>query len=142
MLLLTDFYLHVKDSMQLSCSTVLTYNDEIRLLVDWFVIYRVCKTSNKVEQMEIYAINRVLSSLRKVYSKQRKREDVKKKENTIEELKAAKKWPQGGYAQLAQTVLFDVEWAQNLCESGQLLDSHTIKILLQILAASFYTSIA
>ena len=127
--------------MQLSCSTVLTYNDEIRLLVEWFVIYRFCKDEFKVEQTEVYAVNRVLATLRKMYSKQRKHEDVKKKENTVEELKAARKWPKGGFKQLAETVFFDVDWAQRVCESGN-LDSHTINCFMQLLAASFYTSTA
>ena len=126
--------------MQLSCSTVITYNDEIRLLVEWFVIYRLCKDDFRVEQMDIYAINRVLLTLRKMYTKQRKREDVQKKENTVEELKAARKWPMGGFKQLAETVSFDIEWAKRVCESGN-LDSHTIKCFMQLFAASFYTSI-
>ena len=125
--------------MQLSCSTVVTYNDEIRLLVEWFVIYRFCKDEFRVDQTDVYAINRVLATLRKMYSRQRKHEDVQKKENTVEELKAARKWPIGGFKQLAETVSSGIEWAQRVCQEG-ILDSYTIYCFMQLLAASFYTS--
>ena len=125
--------------MQLSCSTVVTYNDEIRLLVEWFVIYRLCKENFRVEQVDVYAVNRVLVTLRKMYSKQRKRENVQKKENTVEDLKEARKWPKGGFKELAKTVSSEIEWAKRVCESRS-LDSYTINCFMQLLAASFYTS--
>jgi hypothetical protein len=125
--------------MQLGCSTVLTYNDEIRLLIEWFVIYRFCKEDFRVEQVDVYAVNRVLATLRKMYSKQRKRENVQKKENTVEELKGARKWPMGGFKELAKTVSSEIEWAKRVCESRN-LDSYTINCFMQLLAASFYTS--
>jgi hypothetical protein len=92
----------------------------------------------KIEQIEVYSITRVLTCLRKTYSKQRKREDVQKRENTIEELKAAKKWPEGGFKELADTVFKDVQQMQQMCDAGQ-LDLHTKKCIPELISASFYT---
>jgi hypothetical protein len=136
---ISEFYQHIKEDLQLSSSTVLTYNDEIQILIDWFVVYRICKDNYKVEQTELYGINLVLKRLRKLYLRERKREDIHKDCNTIESLTSVNKWPRGGFKELSDIVLAHMDWARRVCSTSR-MDSYVSKIFMQLLAASFYTS--
>ena len=132
------FYCHLQSELLLSASTVLTYNEEMQVLVHWFVIYRISKALYSVNQEQLYGINSVLRSMRKVYTKERKRHDCHSKRNTVEGLLKENKWPIGGFKQLVEAVENQMDWARRVCVAT-VRDSTVYTCFMQLLSASFYT---
>jgi hypothetical protein len=136
--LIPIFYCHLQSELLLSASTVLTYNEEIQVLVHWFVIYRISKSLYSVNQEQLYGINLVLRSMRKIYTKERKRHDCHSKRNTVEGLLKENKWPIGGFKQLVEAVENQMDWARRVCVAT-VRDSTVYTCFMQLLSASFYT---
>ena len=137
--LLPLYYNDLLDIELFKPATILNYNEDVQQLVNWFVVYRVETTEERLLSPErLYGINLVIKSMRKMWSKKRKFLTASSNQNTVEGLVEVRKWPIGGLKELNNAVRSQLPWAKKVCQN--VVEGKAVyNKFMELLAASFYT---
>jgi hypothetical protein len=139
--LLPSYLEHLRDVILLKASTIVNHNEGFQVLVDWYSVYRVCKVSFPVAITQLYGVNHVIATMRRVWGKERRVCEAESEENTVEGLIAARKWPSGGFKDLYDAVLGQVKWARKVCTLSSMEDS-SYKHFMEFFISLMYTGMS
>lgn len=139
--MLIKYYKHLRESLQLKPATVYNLNEDVSVLLNWFIIFRVAgEAQYSLTSVDLYGVNLIIKAMRKFYSKERRVLACKNGDNTIESLISLRKWPQGGLKELHDAVLSQMLWARKVyAEKSYIQDNTVYNNYLQLTCASFYT---
>ena len=141
--MLTKYYKHLRESLQFKPSTVYNFNEDVSVLLNWFVVFRVPgEDEYSVTSNDLYGANLIIKAMRKFYSKERRVLACKSGDNTIEALVSIQKWPEGGLKELHNAVLSQMSWARKVCAEQLYRHDPTVyNNFVQLTCASFYSGI-
>jgi len=138
--LLPKYYSHLKEAYLFKASTIIDHNEQFQVLVHWYAIYRVRKDCFVVDPSQLYTINLIIKSMRKTFSRERKVQEAKSTDNTIEGLVLSRKWPKGGLQELSDAVVSQMDWARRLCVKGCVISLSIYNLFMQVFMSSLFTS--
>ena len=138
--LLPRYYTHLKEAYLFKASTIIDHNENFQVLVHWYAVYRVRKELFVVDPSQLYTINLIIKSMRKAFSRERKVEEAKNTDNTIEGLVKSRKWPIGGLQELSDAVVSQMEWARRLSVKGCIISLSIYNLFMQVFMSSLFTS--
>ena len=138
--LLPKYYMHLKEAFLFKASTIIDHNENFQVLVHWYAVYRVQKDLYFVDPSQLYTVNLIIKSMRKMFARERKIQEATSKDNTIEGLVNSRKWPVGGLQELNDAVVGQMEWAKRLCVKGSIITLSVFNLFMQLFMSSLFTS--